>query len=41
VRHGFADIAGTLADWLNLSWTGAGKSFIPDISDIHDTVLAK
>lgn len=28
VRHGFADIAGTLSDWLKLPWTGAGKSFI-------------
>jgi len=29
IRHGFADIAGSLSSWLNIGWTGAGQSFIP------------
>lgn len=28
VRDGFADIAGTLNDWLGLSWSGAGSSVL-------------
>ena len=27
-RDGFADIAGTLSEWLNLDWTGGGTSFL-------------
>jgi phosphopentomutase len=29
IRPGFADIAGTLSNWLSLDWTGGGRSFLP------------
>ena len=34
VRHGFTDIAASLADWLGFRWNGPGKSFIPSLSKV-------
>ncbi|HND06563.1 MAG TPA: phosphopentomutase [Candidatus Obscuribacter sp.] len=31
IREGFADIAGTLNEWLALDWHGAGKSVLPAV----------
>lgn len=33
IRQSFADIAGSLASWLNVPWAGSGRSFIPEFAD--------
>jgi len=35
IRPGFADIAGTLANWLDLGWTGGGQSFLPQTNSAN------
>jgi len=34
-RPGFADIAGSLANWLDLDWTGGGRSFLPPVALVN------
>lgn len=31
-RNGFADIAASLADWLDVKWSGPGKSFVAEVA---------
>jgi len=37
VRKGFCDIAKTVADWLDVSWTGPGTSFVPQRERLSTT----
>jgi len=37
IRQSFADIAGSLASWLNVPWSGSGRSFIPEFADSVST----
>ncbi|MBS2010427.1 MAG: phosphopentomutase [Cyanobacteria bacterium SZAS TMP-1] len=34
-RPGFADIAGSLSNWLDLDWTGGGRSFLPPVAPVN------